>query len=276
MGRIYDAETNSPVAANITFPQTEFPAVTSDTAGYYNATLMPGSFRLRVEATNYQPEDKVINLADNETKVIDIAMHSGGILTGKVSEYETGKPLLAQITFVNTDIPKIATDPKTGIYKVAVPAGTYSVTVEADDYIMESAPVVMARDETKIQNFVLKPVPRVGERVVLKGITFDFNSAVIRPSSYPVLDDAARVFKAKPTMRVEIGGHTDSVGSDSYNMKLSNERANAVREYLIRYHDIDPNRLIAVGYGETQPIADNRTRSGRDTNRRIEFKVLSW
>jgi OOP family OmpA-OmpF porin len=141
---------------------------------------------------------------------------------------------------------------------------------------MESAPVVLARDETKIQNFVLKPVPKVGERVVLKGITFDFNSAVIKPVSYPVLDDAARVFKAKPTMRVEISGHTDSIGSDSYNMKLSNQRANAVREYFIRYHNIEPNRLIAVGYGETQPIADNRTRSGRDMNRRIEFKVLSW
>jgi OOP family OmpA-OmpF porin len=141
---------------------------------------------------------------------------------------------------------------------------------------MESAPVVMAKDETKIQNFVLKPVPKVGERVVLKGITFDFNSAVIKPVSYPVLDDAARVFKAKPTMRVEISGHTDSIGSDSYNLKLSNQRANAVREYFIRYHSIDPGRLIAVGYGETQPIADNRTRSGRDMNRRIEFKVLSW
>jgi OOP family OmpA-OmpF porin len=134
----------------------------------------------------------------------------------------------------------------------------------------------MGRDETRIQNFVLKPVPKVGERVVLKGITFDFNSAVVKPVSYPVLDDAARVLKAKPKMRVEIGGHTDSVGPDSYNMKLSNERAIAVREYLIRYHNIETYRIIAVGYGETQPIADNRTRSGRDMNRRIEFKILSW
>jgi outer membrane protein OmpA-like peptidoglycan-associated protein len=275
-GRIYDAETNEPVVANISFPQTEFPAMASDTAGFYSADLVPGTFRIHVEATNYQPEERVIELKENESKIIDIAMHSGGILTGKVSEYETGKALLAQITFVNTKIPKVATDPITGIYKIAVPQGTYSVMVEAEDYITESAPVVLKKDETKIQNFVLKPIPKVGERVVLKGITFDFNSAVIRPASYPVLDDAARVLKAKPTMRVEIGGHTDSVGSDSYNMKLSNQRANAVREYFIRYHNIEPNRLIATGYGETQPIADNRTRSGRDMNRRIEFKVLSW
>ncbi len=275
-GRIYDAETNMPVVANITFPQTEFPAITSDTSGFYSVSLMPGTFRIHAEAPDYQPEEIIVDLAENDSKIIDIAMHTGGILTGKVSEYETGRPLLAQITFVNTNIPRVTTDPVTGIYKVAVPAGTYSVMTEAENYIMESAPVVLERDETKIQNFVLKPVPRVGERVVLRGITFDFNSAVIRPVSYPVLDDAARVFKAKPTMRVEIGGHTDSVGSDSYNMKLSNQRASAVREYFIRYHNIEPGRLIAVGYGETQPIADNRTRSGRDDNRRIEFKVLSW
>ena len=275
-GRIYDAETNAPLVATITFPQTEFPTIVTDTSGFYTVTVLPGTFRMRVEATNFQPTEKTLNLADNETKVVDIAMHTGGILTGKVSEYETGKALLAQITFVNTEIPRITTDATTGIYKVAVPPGTYSVMVEAEDYIAESVPVVVAKDETKIQNFVLKPVPKVGERVVLKGITFDFNSAVIKPVSYPVLDDAARVFKAKPTMRVEISGHTDSVGSDSYNMTLSNQRANAVRDYFIRYHNIDPNRLIAVGYGETQPIADNRTRSGRDMNRRIEFKVLSW
>ncbi|MBE0433758.1 carboxypeptidase regulatory-like domain-containing protein [candidate division WOR-3 bacterium] len=275
-GRIYDAETNAPVMTTITFPQTEFANVTSDTAGFYSADLLPGTFRLRVEAANYQLVEKVLNLAENETKIVDIALHRGGILTGKVSEYETGRALLAQITFVNTALPRVTTDAATGIYQVAIPPGTYSVIVEAADYITESAPVILAQNETKIQNFVLKPIPRVGERIVLKGITFDFNSAVIKPVSYPVLDDAARVLKAKPTMRVEIGGHTDSIGSDSYNMMLSNERAIAVRDYFIRYHNIDPTRLAAVGYGETQPIADNRTRSGRDMNRRIEFKVLSW
>lgn len=275
-GRIYDAETNAPVMTTITFPQSEFADVTSDTAGFYTADLLPGTFRLRVESAGYQLVEKVLNLAENETKIVDIALHRGGILTGKVSEYETGRALLAQITFVNTALPRVTTDAATGIYKVAIPPGTYSVIVEAADYITESAPVILAQNETKIQNFVLKPIPRVGERIVLKGITFDFNSAVIKPVSYPVLDDAARVLKAKPTMRVEIGGHTDSIGSDSYNMKLSNERAIAVRDYFIRYHNIDPTRLAAVGYGETQPIADNRTLSGRDMNRRIEFKVLSW
>lgn len=278
-GKIYDRETKEPIVAQITFPQTEFEATTSDTGGMYRVVLIPGTFRIRVEATNYQFDEKVVTLNEGETKMIDIGLQKIGVdqatLTGKVSDTETGVPLHAQISFVNTNIPAVTTDPVTGIYKIAVPPGTYSVKVEAEDYVIESAPVILKKDEAKIQNFTLRKIPEVGEKIVLKGITFAFNSAVIRPESYPVLDDAAKVLKSKPTMRVEIGGHTDSIGSDAYNQKLSYQRANAVRDYLIKYHTVDPSRLIAVGYGEGQPIADNRTKSGRELNRRIEFKVLS-
>ena len=280
IGKIYDAKTKEPIMAEITFPQTTIAAISSDASGMYNITLDAGTYRLHVEATNYQFNEKVVPLKENETKVVDIALNEIGVdqatLTGKISEVETGKPLLAQLIFIDTNIPKVTTDPSTGIYKVTVAPGTYSVKVEAADYIPESAPVVLVKDETNIQNFTLRPVPKVGEKIILKGIYFDFNSAVIKPTSYPVLDDAAKVLKAKPKMRVEISGHTDSIGSDSYNQKLSYQRANAVRDYLIRYHNVDPSRLIGVGYGEGQPIADNRTKAGRDLNRRIEFKILSW
>lgn len=279
LGKIYDAETRAPIVAEITFPQTQFPAVVSDVSGMYTATLAPGTFRIHAEATGYQFEEKVITLQEGDTKVIDIALAKVSLaqstLTGKVAEIETGTPILAQITFIDTRIPIVTTDPTTGIYKVTVSPGTYSVKVEAEGYILESAPIVLTKDETKIQNFTLRKVPKVGEKIILRGIYFDFNSAVIKPESYPVLDDAAKVLLAKPNMRVEIGGHTDSIGSDSYNQKLSYLRANAVRDYLVTYHRIDPSRLIAAGYGESQPIADNRTRSGRDLNRRIEFKILS-
>ncbi len=280
IGKVYDIDTKEPLIAQISFPQTKFKPITTDTAGFYSATLGPGIFRIHVEATNYQFGEKVITLKSGESKVVDIGLKKLGvaqaILTGKISDVKTGKPLLAQVTFVGTKIPVVTTDPGTGIYKVTVPPGTYSLKITAENYVPESAPIVLKKDETKIQNFSLKPIPKVGEKIILKGIYFDFNSAVIKPESYPVLDDAARILKAKPNMRVEIGGHTDSIGSDSYNMKLSYQRANAVRDYLIRYHNIDPSRLIAVGYGETRPIADNRTRAGRDLNRRIEFKILSW
>ncbi len=279
-GRVYDAATGDPIPATITFPGIEKEALQVSDLGEYKTSFSPGSYRVRADAPEYRWKDQGIVLKDGDEIVLDFALNKKvveqAILTGKISEAETGKPLLAQLTFVDTDMPKVTTDPNTGIYKVTVTPGTYSLKVEAEDYIMESAPIVLAKDETKIQNFVLKPIPKVGERIVLKGIYFDFNSAVITPTSYPVLDDAAKVLKAKPRMRVEIGGHTDSVGSDAYNQKLSYQRANAVKDYLMRYHTIDAYRLLVVGYGEAMPIADNRTKAGRDLNRRIEFKILSW
>jgi outer membrane protein OmpA-like peptidoglycan-associated protein len=279
LGKVYDLETKAPIVATITFPQTNFPAINSDTSGMYGATLAPGTFRLHVEATGYQFDEKVVTLAEGDSKVIDIGLMKVSLaqatLMGKVSEVETGTPLLAQISFVDAKIPATTTDPATGIYKVTMMPGTFVVKIDAEGYITETAPIVLAKDETKIQNFTLRKVPKVGEKIILRGIYFDFNSAVIKPESYPVLDDAAKVLVAKPKMRIEIGGHTDSIGSDSYNMTLSYNRANAVRDYLIRYHNIDTARLEVRGYGETQPIADNRTKSGRDQNRRIEFRILS-
>lgn len=279
LGKIFDAETRLPIVAEISFPQTQYPLVTSDTSGMYAATLAPGTFRIHVEATGYQFDEKVVTLQEGESRVVDVAMNKVSLaqstLMGKVTEVENGAPVLAQITFIDTRIPVTTTDPSTGIFKVTVPPGTYSVKAEAQDYITESAPVVLAKDETKIQNFTMRKIPKVQEKIILRGIYFDFNSATIKPESYPVLDDAAKTWTAKPNMRVEIGGHTDSIGSDSYNQKLSYQRANAVRDYLITYHKIDPSKIIAVGYGETQPVDDNRTKAGRDRNRRIELKILS-
>ncbi|OQX53087.1 MAG: hypothetical protein B5M53_07420, partial [Candidatus Cloacimonas sp. 4484_209] len=132
---------------------------------------------------------------------------------------------------------------------------------------------VVRNKETTIQNFSLIEKMKKGQVITLRGIYFDTGKATIRPESYPVLDDAVRVLKANPTVIVEIAGHTDSVGSDSYNMRLSDARANSVRTYLIS-RGISPTRLIARGYGETMPIASNATREGRQMNRRIEFRVL--
>jgi len=279
IGKIYDTETKLPIVATITFPQTQFPSISSDTSGMYSVVLVPGTFRIHVEATGYQFDEKVVTLQEGDTKVVDVGLNkislAQGTLVGKVADVENGTPLLAQISFVDSKIPAISTDPATGIYKITLAPGTYVAKVDAQDYITETSPIVIVKDETKVQNFSLRKVPKVGEKIILRGIYFDFNSAIIKPESYPVLDDAAKVLIAKPKMRVEIGGHTDSIGSDSYNMKLSYQRANSVKEYLVRYHNIDPLRLEVRGYGESQPIADNRTKSGRDQNRRIEFKILS-
>ena len=104
-------------------------------------------------------------------------------------------------------------------------------------------------------------------------INFTSGKSVIQPESYKLLDSLVAVAKKCPNDAVAIGGHSDSVGSKKFNKTLSASRANAVKEYLIN-KGISGNRLQAIGYGESKPIADNSTDEGRAKNRRIEFNVI--
>lgn len=109
----------------------------------------------------------------------------------------------------------------------------------------------------------------IGEKIL-----FDFDLATIRPESHGLLDEIVAVIRDNPQIRkISIEGHTDSEGSDAHNMKLSEARAKAVRTYLTE-HGIEPGRLVAKGFGETKPIADNGTPKGRDENRRVEFLIV--
>jgi OOP family OmpA-OmpF porin len=113
---------------------------------------------------------------------------------------------------------------------------------------------------------------RTSEDLVLRGVTFKTNSAVITPTSKLVLDSAVAYLKARPNAAAEVRGHTDSVGNDEANMRLSKARAEAVRDYLIA-GGIDAGRLTANGYGETEHIAPNDTPAGREQNRRVTLRI---
>ena len=106
----------------------------------------------------------------------------------------------------------------------------------------------------------------------LRGIQFETGKATIRKVSYPIVDNVAAVMNENPAYILNIGGHTDNVGKADMNMKLSQDRADAVKAYLIE-KGIDGSRLNATGYGSTQPVGDNKTDKGRALNRRVEFKV---
>ncbi|MGE0881631.1 MAG: OmpA family protein [Acidimicrobiia bacterium] len=114
---------------------------------------------------------------------------------------------------------------------------------------------------------------KLADNLAISGIEFATNSADITPESTAILDRAAQYILATPdSISVEVGGHTDNIGSASANLALSQRRADAVRTYLIG-KGVNPARLTAVGFGLTQPIADNSTEAGRQQNRRIQFTV---
>ncbi|HEY5408303.1 MAG TPA: OmpA family protein [Ginsengibacter sp.] len=108
---------------------------------------------------------------------------------------------------------------------------------------------------------------------VLDDVEFDFGKSTLRPASFSTLDDLVDYLKRKPNERIEIGGHTDNVGSDEKNLVLSLERAKSIVSYLIE-KGISNDRLVAKGYGAEEPIEDNSTEEGRQKNRRTEVKIL--
>lgn len=106
----------------------------------------------------------------------------------------------------------------------------------------------------------------------LTGITFETGKDVITPASYPILDKVVKVMQDNPDYKLEINGHTDNVGDPAMNKTLSQNRANAVMKYLTD-KGVAASRMTAIGHGDTQPVADNKTPEGRAQNRRVEFKV---
>ena len=114
------------------------------------------------------------------------------------------------------------------------------------------------------------PPPAKGTKLATVGAAnFDFNKATIKPGARDELDAAVKTLRDNPSVNVVVEGHTDSVGSDSYNQKLSERRAQAVRDYLVR-QGIDASRITVRGYGKTRPVASNATAEGRAENRRAE------
>ncbi len=119
-------------------------------------------------------------------------------------------------------------------------------------------------------------VTRIGDNITLNmpgNVTFDTNSAALRPQFFGVLNSVGKVLTEYDKTVVEVAGHTDSTGSDSYNMQLSQRRANTVGEYLYTQGIMD-QRIMSVGMGEHHPIADNSTPEGRQLNRRVEITLV--
>ena len=128
-------------------------------------------------------------------------------------------------------------------------------------------------DYNRVEDIVKKySKPKITESWTLVGVNFDFNKATLRPEAYPILNNAAEILLTHPDVKVDIVGHTDQIGSDKYNDKLSLERAKAVKKYLIA-KGVDASRMNTVGKGKRALLFKERDSVSRFYNRRIEFKV---
>jgi len=208
-------------------------------------------------------------------------------VTGKLVDGKTGQPLGAKIVYERlpdgADLGINQSDPRTGEYEIHLPGGyLYGIRAEANNYMSESETLDLrgVTSDTKITNkdFTLKPiqvVPIERDAIVrLNTIFFDFAKAILKPDAFPELERVVKLMNDRPAMLIEISGHTDNIGSDETNQKLSERRANAVKTFLVS-KGVDVSRITAIGYGETKPIVSNDDeKDGREINRRVEFKIL--
>ncbi|MBP8033258.1 MAG: OmpA family protein, partial [Bacteroidia bacterium] len=203
------------------------------------------------------------------------------ILKGVISDAKTYNLLEAAIELIDNSLNEVIATFKsnstTGKYLVSLPSGkNYGIAVKKDGYLFHSENFDLKASEEFQEvekNVALKQI-EVGQSIILKNIFFDFDKATIRSESANELDRLIKLLTENPTLKIELGSHTDSKGSDDYNQKLSQSRSQSVVTYLIG-KGIASDRLVAKGYGETVPVATNDTDAGRQENRRTEFKILS-
>ncbi|MET4074581.1 OmpA family protein [Hymenobacter sp. UYCo722] len=203
------------------------------------------------------------------------------ILKGTVTDDATKQPLDAAIDLVdNASGQTIATfrsNAVSGRYLVSLPSGTnYGIVVRQDGYLFHSENFDLPAGAAFAE--VTKDIPlkrlEVGTVIVLRNIFFDSGKATLRPESTAELERLQKLLTETPALKLEMAGHTDDVGEAAKNQDLSQRRAQAVVGYLTQ-HGIAATRLNAAGYGETQPVAPNTTKLGRQLNRRTEFKVTA-
>lgn len=272
---VKDEKTKKPLSAKVILEGMGIEKNTDPQTGFIRIDSIPtGVVAVKIEAPEYITQITSLTIKPNQLTSKEFLLSPAkvtGIFFGQVVDRKTKKPLKAKIIFKGADITPIETDPETGIFKAEVPVGNYAVVVHAEGYIDQPAPIVIEEDKTTEKKFELV---KKGMKFTFRNIYFDFNKATIKPESYPALDEMARILKENPNIKVEIQGHTDSIGSEEYNLRLSQARAEAVVHYLVTIHGIDPKRLIARGYGESRPVADNASEAGRALNRRVEFVIL--
>lgn len=245
---------------------------------YFSRAVTPENFDIfRVKMPFYKNPEPVI------------------VVKGKLLDAKTGKPIGAKIIYERLpdgkEVGKTYSSPETGEYQITLPAGAlYGVRAEAKDYISESQNLDLRNykdsktleDNIKMQPVEVKPVEiapievaHVEENasITLNNIFFDFDKSVLKEESFPELNRLVKLMMERPTMQVEVAGHTDQVGTEEYNLGLSERRATAVGEYLIQ-KGIAKERVSVVFFGEAKPVDKTYTRTGYAKNRRVEFKII--
>ena len=285
--QVLDATTRKPLAgAKIQINSSKITTeLTTTPNGEATTALLPGDYTITASHPGYQPAQKTLSLPQPNVVTLSLSPLPQPPspsaeppklpkITLRVLDEKSQTPLPeARLRWIqgNRTQSEIQSDFR-GEASHTLPPGTYRLQIDKKGYFPYTDTLRIERSETL--TITLKPAV-IGEILRETRIHFQPNSAELTPSSYPALDRIVEFLKANPEVRLRIHGHTDIGDKDpKYNQRLSESRANAVRNYLIQ-KGIEPHRIQTVGHGNTKPIADNSTPQGRALNRRVEFEVIA-
>jgi outer membrane protein OmpA-like peptidoglycan-associated protein len=203
------------------------------------------------------------------------------LVTGKVVNQKNQKPLSARITYrdleSDTELGTAISNPVDGSYTLVLPAGrTYRFLAQRDSFYAQNENV----DTRNLNGYEeirrdLRMIPiEKGMTFRLNNLFFDFSKSELQSASYPELNQLVQILTEKTNLTILISGHTDHIGDDASNLKLSQARADAVKAYLLE-KGIEAKRLQTKGFGESKPVAPNTTDEGRRLNRRVEVTILN-
>lgn len=202
-------------------------------------------------------------------------------IKGVVSDAETGRPLEAYFSLAvpqtGEEVVRSFSDPADGSFLVCIPTNReYALNVSREGYLFYSRNISLQGTNTELEPFLvnipLKPI-KEGESMVLRNIFFETDQYALKEKSRAELQKLVDFLQYNKGVKIEISGHTDNTGTESYNLELSQNRAGAVYDFLVE-NGINSDRLRYKGYGFSKPLADNSTEEGRALNRRTEIKVI--
>jgi outer membrane protein OmpA-like peptidoglycan-associated protein len=207
---------------------------------------------------------------------------TGLYLVGKITDSESGEPVMAKLDVVDLKTDSVlvtsASSDIDGSYRIKLPEKkSYKLSLRAAGFLSDmkriDVPENWLKDTYNLNIDLIKV--KVGKKVVLNNILFETGKSILNASSYAELDRLLNIMKENAEMKIEISGHTDKTGSETVNLKLSEDRAKAVVEYLVQ-KGVVRTRMEFKGFGSMQPVTDNATPQGRAKNRRVEFKILEF
>jgi outer membrane protein OmpA-like peptidoglycan-associated protein len=195
---------------------------------------------------------------------------------GKITNGKTGETIAATVSFGAPGVEQRSVVAGENGYSAEVPPAQYTIRIESNGYIssLEKLDINAFEMRDLEMNFKLQPV-ELGTTVNLKNVLFAQAKTDILPESYPELDLVVAFLKENPRVRIELMGHTDGRGVHADNVKLSQERVNKVKEYLVS-KGIESKRITGKGFGGSKPIASNDTEESRRMNRRVEFVIRKF